>query len=519
MCPAIPRWLIAACFLTFSGSPVEAATRWSYVSGPDLEVVGSVSEDAAVGMARRLALFRQLFLKTLGISRDGPPLRVYLFEGDRELQPFLPLKDGKPIESSGFFHRDLDRDTLVLHLGAGTRQTSEVAFHLYAHLLSGPLTRWPAWWREGLAEFLSTAEFGNSKVRLGQAPERHLAYLRTHPPLPLGELFRVDRNSLSYDEGTKSGPFYATSWLLVHKLLIKSGLKHLVGASEFHRLLSGGNDPQQALLKAFQTDATALDAELKQTARSFAFHAVQENLELAWDAQKASTTQLAPPQVQAYLGDLLYRSLRETEAEDWFNKAIALDPQLPLPYEGLGWLRIHQNRRREAAEYFKQANQYGSKNALSYYYHAEMLLQDLSKDTDNAILADSARRDLETAVELRPNFAAGHYSLAHLILMLGRGFEEGIPHAEKAIRLEPGKPQYVLALVGLLFYSKRFSEARAALEPLLKAETGDGYKSAAESLRNMIEESISRKRSLDALVNSEPPTQQKEPRRDPVPVP
>ncbi len=145
-----------------------------------------------------------------------------------------------------------------------------------------------------------------------------------------------------------------------------------------------------------------------------------------------------------------------------------------------------------------------------------MLLQDLSKDTDNAILADSARRDLETAVELRPNFAAGHYSLAHLILMLGRGFEEGIPHAEKAIRLEPGKPQYVLALVGLLFYSKRFSEARAALEPLLKAETGDGYKSAAESLRNMIEESISRKRSLDALVNSEPPTQQKEPQGDPV---
>jgi len=215
--------------------------------------------------------------------------------------------------------------------------------------------------------------------------------------------------------------------------------------------------------------------------------------------------------VQAYLGDLLYRSLREADAEDWFNKALALDPRLPLAYEGLGWLRIRQNRRGEAVEYFKQANQYGSRNALSHYYHAEMLLQELSRDAENAAVADLARRELESAVQLRPNFAAGHYSLAHLSLMLGRGFEEGIPHAEAAIRLEPSNPQYLLALVGLLFSSKRFSEARVALEPLLTTETEDGYKGTAESLRDMIEESISRKQSLENLVNSSRLPQSKEP--------
>jgi len=227
---------------------------------------------------------------------------------------------------------------------------------------------------------------------------------------------------------------------------------------------------------------------------------MQVDLEAASDARKTSTTQPSPAEVQVYLGDLLYRSLRETEAEDWFNKAIALEPRLPLPYEGLGWLRIQQNRRREAAEYFKQANQYGSKNALSHYHYAEMLLQDLSKDTENAALADLARRELEIAIQLRPSFAAAHYTLAHLSLMLGRGFEEGIPHAEVAIRLEPGKPQYQLALVGLLFYSKKLAEARAALEPLLTADTEDGYKASAESLRDMIEDSINRKRSLEDLV-------------------
>jgi tetratricopeptide (TPR) repeat protein len=324
--------------------------------------------------------------------------------------------------------------------------------------------------------------------------------LRTHPPLPLAELFAIDRNALSYDEGTKSGPFYATSWLLVHKLLVKSGLKRLVGADEFNRLLSTGNDPQQALAKAFQVDIAALDADLKQTGRQFAFSAMQVDFEAAWGAQTTSTTQPSPAEVQAYLGDLLYRSQRETEAEDWFNKAVALDPRLPLPYEGLGWLRLRQSRRAEAVEYFKQANQYGSKNALSHYHHAEMLLQELNKDAENASLADLARSELETVVQLRPNFAAAHYSLAHLSLMLGRGFEEGIPHAEVAIRLEPGKPQYQLTLVGLLFYSKKLTEARAALEPLLTADSEDGYKASAESLRDMIEESISRKRSLEDLV-------------------
>ena len=60
MRPAIPRWFIAVYFLTFSPSGVEAAPRWNYFSGPDLEVVGPVSEDAAEELARRLALFRQL---------------------------------------------------------------------------------------------------------------------------------------------------------------------------------------------------------------------------------------------------------------------------------------------------------------------------------------------------------------------------------------------------------------------------------------------------------------------------
>jgi tetratricopeptide (TPR) repeat protein len=499
---AIARRFIAVCALGLSAPSVEGATRWNYVSGPQLEVVGPVSEDAAVEMARRLALFRHLFLKTLGISRDGaPPLRAYLFETDRDLTPFLPIKEGKPLESSGFFHRDLDRETLVLHLGAGTRQTSELAFHLYAHLLSGSFTAWPAWWREGLAEFLSTVEFGANKARLGQASKRHIAYFRENPPLPLAELFAVGRNSLSYDEGTKSGPFYATSWLLVHKLLIRVGRDFPDCAIEFHRLLVNGADPPQAVLKAFQVDVAALDIELKQAARSFAYPILQEGLEPAWDVRKPATAQPAPAEVQAYLGDLLHRSLREVEAEDWFNQAIALDPQSPLAYEGLGWLRMRQNRRSEAVEYFKRANQCGSKNALSHYYHAEMLLQELSKDADSATLAEAARRELEIAIQLRPDFAAGRHSLAHLSLMLGR-FEEGISHAEAAVRLVPANPQYRLALAGLLFYSKHLPEARTALEPLLRNETGNEHRSAAESLRDMIEDAISRKRSLEGLVNS-----------------
>jgi tetratricopeptide (TPR) repeat protein len=506
MHPASPRWLIALCLLTFSRFPIEAAARWNYISSPDLEVVGPVSEDAAVGMARRLALFRQVFLKTLGISGDGrPPLRAYLFETDRDLNPFLPLKDGRPVQSSGIFHRDLDRETLVLHLGAGTRKTSELAFHLYSHLLSGSLTYWPAWWREGLAELLSTAEFGTNKVRLGRAPERHAAHLQAHPPLALAELFAVDRNSLSYDEGTKSGSFYATSWLAVHKLLIRRGRDYPGGAIEFNRMLASGTDPQQALLKAFHVDVAALDAELKQTARRFAYRIIQEDLEAAW--APTAIAQPGPAEVQAYLADVLYRSLREVEAEDWFHKAIALDPQLPLAYEGLGWLRIRQNRRSEAVEYLKKANHYGSKNALSHYYHAETLLQELSKDTGNATLADSARHELEIAIQLRPNFAAGRHSLAHLRLMMGRDFEEGISHAEAATRLEPGNPQYRLALAGLLFYSKRLPEARAALEPLLGNGTDDRYRSTAESLRDMIEDAISRKRSLEGLVDRNRPTE------------
>ena len=95
---------------------------------------------------------------------------------------------------------------------------------------------------------------------------------------------------------------------------------------------------------------------------------------------------------------------------------------------------------------------------------------------------------------------------------MGRNFEESLCHAEAAMRLKARNPQYRLALVGLLHYSKHFSEARGALEPLLRSETSDGYAVAAESLQDMIEEAISRKRALEGLVNSSRPPEKEPPK-------
>ena len=477
----------------------EGTPRWFHFGGEELETTGPVGRESLEKVALRLKLFRQLFEKTLGVPRQLPgPLRAYVFETEHDYKPFAPAKDFDRGLSSGFFRRDLDRATLAFHLGSGSGRDYELAFHLYAHILIGSLAdHWPLWWTEGVAEFLSTVTFERERAHLGAPLRRHMEYLQQNPPLAVSELFSMRRRAWAYDEGEKSGPFYATAWLLVHTILVESDIGNPAKAMDFVALLSKGTDASKALAEAFQLDLTVLDSELRKNARRFMFPS--QNLKLAsLEPSVAAVRDLTAAEEEAYKGDLFFRTFKSKEAEGCFRKAIALDSQSPMGYEGMGFLRTRQNRRGAAAEFFKAAIDRGSKTLLPYYYHAESLVQELSRDPSNTELAKVARRELDGVVALKPDFAPAHHLLAHLPLAMGRGFEEGIPFAEAALNLEPGNEKYRLTLAKLQFHSKRFAEAQASLAPLLNSEnSGDA---AIGSLKEMIEDSINRKRELELLI-------------------
>ena len=63
----------------------------------------------------------------------------------------------------------------------------------------------PLWLNEGLAELYSTFESEDGKVAIGKPIERHVYWLRDQPLIPLRELFAVDVDSPTYNEGRRQG--------------------------------------------------------------------------------------------------------------------------------------------------------------------------------------------------------------------------------------------------------------------------------------------------------------------------
>ena len=123
-------------------------------------------------------------------------------------------------QNRGFFVRANDINTIMLSVARTHDETRHVIFHEAAHwhlnAREGPM---PLWLGEGLAEVYATFELPDSKTyAFGAAFQEHVARLQNESLLPLPKLLGIGRDSLLYNEGTRTSIFYAQSWALVHFL-------------------------------------------------------------------------------------------------------------------------------------------------------------------------------------------------------------------------------------------------------------------------------------------------------------
>lgn len=128
-------------------------------------------------------------------------------------------------------------------------------------------------------------------------------------------------------------------------------------------------------------------------------------------------------------------------AEQFFKDAIHRDPHFPQPWaalsETIGLLISYEQLPPEQAG-----------DAVDAARQALALRADLPEAYVALGFAHAARREgpaaitaFRRAIELRPSYASAHGALAFIVLPLG--FEEdGLPHMERAARLDPSAPEY-----------------------------------------------------------------------------
>ena len=116
------------------------------------------------------------------------PLLVYVFADADAFARFRPQPG-----FDGFLLPRAHRNFLVVQAD-GETDAGSLALHEYVHfvLRNGGATRYPAWYDEGLAEFLSTVSLQDGQVVIGAIPPGHERWLLYGSPMSLRQMMTAE---------------------------------------------------------------------------------------------------------------------------------------------------------------------------------------------------------------------------------------------------------------------------------------------------------------------------------------
>ena len=483
------------CLLLFSISlPVAAKDKWISLRSKNFNVVSNADEGDTRKLILKLEQFRFVFSQLLKSSNTSPlPITVVVFKNDDSYKPFKPVYNGKPANVSGYFQRSDDENLITLDISARSEEHPlAVIFHEYTHYLTSNTPReWPTWLQEGIAELYSSFDVNKNQVTLGAPISSHVFLLREKKFVPLPTLFTVAHDSSTYNEREKQGIFYAQSWALSHYLMFGDKMARQPQLVQYIRLLYSGLNPEEAFIKAFNTDLATMEKNLRTYIGKDAYDVRIFTLESVEGEKEMTVTPLSDAEVQYYLGKILLKINRIDDSEPYFKKALALDANLTGAYEGLGFVAMRRKQFAEAKAQFKEATARDSKNFLAHYYYAETLEREASEKAEpiTAEVAKIMTEELKTAIKLMPSFAHS-YSLLGFVCMSPAGdLQEGLQAMKNAVQLEPQNKIFKINLANIQTRLKDYAGARKTLQPLLESPGNDasGMKPAAQAMLKAIE--------------------------------
>jgi tetratricopeptide (TPR) repeat protein len=505
---------VATFYAARPGSEAAAKDRWLKAQSKHFTLIGDAPEKEIRGVGMRLEQFREAFsqvysqLVSPSAIKSTVPITVIVFNNDIAFRPFKPVYQGKPADIAGYFQSSGDTAYIALAAGRAEEDPYAVIFHEYVHALTSESARpfantLPLWLNEGLAEYFSAVEFAGAgtKVRLGAAFVRHARLLRERELLPLKTLLVVDQTSPFYLETDKKNLFYAESWALIHYLLHDGGGKRRPQFGKFIQAMAQGKSASDSFNAAFQIDIATLERELRSyIARgSYSTEEAPLNKQVEFAADMV-TAALGEAEVQAYLGDLLWRIQRSGEGEAFLNRALSIDPKLAMASLSLGTLRLRQHRYAEAQASLGRAINAGSQNHLAHYYYAFAIHRGLIDESQyvSEIPADAVkamRAALGKARQLNPDFADTYKLLAFIDLVLGENLDEAIDLVNRAIALAPYREDIVYTLAQVQMRRKEYNAARQTAQTLVSGARRLDFRDRAKTMLEniaMIEERMAR---------------------------
>ena len=394
---------LLAAFLV-SVRPVEAAPTWHQVNGPGFTLLTSDSAEEAEDIARDYRQFIRALAQLIPIElAQVTPLTITIMRSPRAFRPYRPLDpQGKPKDVAGYFTRD---PSWALAVIAGEWKGDAIR-HIIQHegvhlLLENTNVRRELWLEEGLAEVFATAKKTKDGFIIGYPIAHHVHFLRDYTTMSLGRLLAVNHKDPEYNERSRTGRFYATSWFLVHYVLFG---EHEIPRTAINTYLNAVRSMERpaAFKHAFGLDYDEMQKRLKVYLRGGNF--IQKILPDISDGTPLPATPASPLAVEITLARIAIKVDNYSRAEQHISRVRELAPESAVSDELDGYLNRERRDYPEAAVAFARAAAKGSSDFGVYYWPAMFRI---SKPEPMATPPDKLGT-LPSLGSLMPNLEAPH---------------------------------------------------------------------------------------------------------------
>ncbi|HTA72497.1 MAG TPA: hypothetical protein VK776_29665 [Bryobacteraceae bacterium] len=473
----------AAALLTIGlGAPSWAASGWRLTRSDHFEVY-SQSSDASARSA--LVWFEQLrgfFLQQTGLTLDHlPAARVIAFGSAKEYEPY------RLHSASAYYVGAESQDYIVMPgLGAGEFR---IAAHEYAHLiLHASGLRYPAWLKEGLAEFFSTVRVGEQSSELGGDLPARSQILRRRTWMPLPELLALPEESAWPDDRENVELFYAQSWALTDMLFLSAEY-----GPRFHELVTALNFGEPGLGTFTKVYGKPID-QITHDLHTWLNGRGMPPIHLPGVAPSSTIVEVSDVSVfasRSLLADLLMATSELDRAEALYRDLEREAPRNADIAAALGTIALRRGDHDGARREWKQAVEAGVTDAnLCYRYSVLAGMAGLAND--------EIRPALERAVALRPDFDDARYMLA-LLEKNSSHYEAAVDQLHAMRRVAPARQyDYWIIMSDALNELERRNEAKEAADRAARYAANPSERALAAQLAYMAQTDLAVQLSHDS---------------------
>lgn len=448
-----------------------APSQWFVARSPHFEVYSDAGPAAATRTLSRFEELRSFFdrnqiLGAHSAVKQRPPIRVIAFNSRSEYSAFKvrPTADA-------YYTATEDRDYIVLPI-LETAGNFGIAAHEYAHfVLYSRSLKLPSWLSEGIAELFSTVTISTRGCEFGGPLRARVDVLRRHPWFDAALLLTARPDELKTRE--QLSLFYAESWAVTD--MLNASPEYGPHFSDLIAALSTENaDQRNAFARTYGKSPDAVLRDAKE-----------------WIASGRSSRRVVPPvasepvsvpaealsdrQSRILMADLLFANGEWARSEESYRALLAETPNDAELLASLGTIALRQDRKPEAAVYFRRALDNHLSNAALCYRYA-LVADELSMPPEEI------ERALQRAIAVQPDFDDARYKLA-LIESNQGNFSEAVADLQRMAKPSGARAYgYWTAMAFALSELDRHDEAKSAAGEALQCATTAEERTRARQL-------------------------------------